>query len=156
MVALLLVTTASQPPSRRFDSRPARTLYLTLGAPAVTGSPLVLIVEDETMIAMMIEDELVDAGYDVAGPFATCSSALSWLSTNTPDLAVLDTQLQDGSCRDLAVELRRRGIPFVVYSGAIEKHMTELAGAPWVAKPALGKTLLDALTQAITLSEQAA
>jgi hypothetical protein len=34
--------------------------------------------------------------------------------------------------------------------------VTELAGAPWVEKPALGKTLLDALTQAITSSEQAA
>jgi DNA-binding response OmpR family regulator len=122
----------------------------------MTGSPLVLILEDETMIAMMIEDELVDAGYRVAGPFATCSSAFAWLSTNTPDLAVLDTQLQDGSCRDIAVELRRRGIPFVVYSGATDTDMTELAGAPWVEKPSLGKTLLDALTQAITSSEQAA
>jgi DNA-binding response OmpR family regulator len=120
------------------------------------GSPIVLILEDEMMIAMMIEDELVDAGYDVAGPFATCSGAFSWLSTNTPDVAVLDTQLQDGSCRDVAVELRRRGIPFAVYSGATDTHMTELAGVPWVAKPALGKTLLDALTQAITLPEQAA
>jgi DNA-binding response OmpR family regulator len=92
----------------------------------------------------------------VAGPFATCSSALSWLSSNTPDLAVLDTQLRDGSCRDLAVELRRRGIPFMVYSGATNTHMPELAGMPWVAKPALGKTLLDALKQAITLPERAA
>jgi DNA-binding response OmpR family regulator len=122
----------------------------------MSGSPIVLILEDETMIAMMIEDELVDAGYDVAGPFATCSGALSWLSSNTPDVAVLDTQLQDGSCRNIAVELRRRGIPFVVYSGATNTHMTELAGVPWVAKPAPGKALLDALTQAITLPEQAA
>ncbi len=117
----------------------------------MTGSPLVLIVEDETMIAMMIEDELVDAGYDVAGPFAAGSGALSLLSTNTPDVAVLDTQLQDGS-----FELRRRGIPFVVYSGATNTHMTELAGAPWVAKPAPGKALLDALARAVTLSGQAA
>jgi DNA-binding response OmpR family regulator len=122
----------------------------------VTGSPLVLIVEDETMIAMMVEDELVDAGYAVAGPFATCRSALAWLSTNTPNLAVLDMQLQDGSCRDLAVELRRRGIPFVVYSGSIDTHVTELAGAPWVEKPASGKALLDAVTQAISVSEQVA
>jgi DNA-binding response OmpR family regulator len=106
------------------------------------------------MIAMMIEDELVDAGYGVAGPFATCIGAFSWLSTNAPDVAVLDTRLQDGSCWELAVELRRRGIPFVVYSGAIDTHVTELAGAPWVAKPALGKALLDALTQALTLSGQ--
>jgi DNA-binding response OmpR family regulator len=121
----------------------------------MTGSPLVLILEDETMTAMMVEDELVDAGYGVAGPFATCSSALSWLSTSSPDLAVLDTQLQDGSCRDLATELRRRGIPFVVYSGATDTDVTELVGAPWVAKPAPGKALLDALTQAVTLPGQA-
>ena len=111
----------------------------------MTGSALVLIVEDETMIAMMVEDELVDAGYAVAGPFTTCSNARSWLSTNTPDLAILDTQLQDGSCQDLALELRRRGIPFVMYSGAINTHMTELAGAPWAEKPAPGRALLDAL-----------
>jgi DNA-binding response OmpR family regulator len=111
----------------------------------MTASPLVLILEDETMIAMMVEDELVDAGFRTAGPFATCSNALSWLSTNTPDLAVLDTQLQDGSCQGIALELRRRGIPFVVYSGATNTDMTELAGAPWVEKPAPGKALLDAL-----------
>jgi DNA-binding response OmpR family regulator len=118
----------------------------------MTGSPLVLILEDEIMIAMMVEDELTDAGYRVAGPFTACRSALSWLSTNTPDLAVLDTQLQDGSCQDFALELRSRGIPFVVYSGAIDTDMVELAGAPWVSKPAPGKALLDALTH-VTVSD---
>lgn len=98
----------------------------------------------------MIEDELVDAGYWVAGPFATCSKALLWLSTNTPDGAVVDTQLNDGSCQAFAIELTRRSIPFVVYSGAIDTNMPELTGAPWVSKPAPGKALLDALAQVIT------
>ena len=113
----------------------------------MTDAPLVLLIEDETMIAMMVEDELRDAGYRVAGPFATCSAASSWLSANTADLAVLDTRLQDGSCERLALELRGRSVPFVVYSGAIDTNMTELEGAPWVSKPAPGAALLDALRQ---------
>jgi hypothetical protein len=47
-------------------------------------------------------------------------------------------------------------IPFVAYSGATVTDVTELAGAPWVAKPSPGKALLDALMQAITLWGQAA
>ena len=119
-------------------------------------SPLVLVVEDEAMIGMMLEDELNDCSYSVAGPFPSCSSALTWLSANTPDLAVLDTWLQDGSCQVLASELRRRGIPFVVYSGVIDTHMAELAGAPWVSKPAPGEALLAALTSATALEYSAA
>jgi DNA-binding response OmpR family regulator len=122
----------------------------------MTDAPLVLLVEDETMIAMMVEDELRDAGYGVAGPFATCSAASSWLLTNTADLAILDTRLQDGSCQELALELRDRSVPFVVYSGAIDTHLTELEGAPWVSKPAPGTALLDALKTVATRRQDAA
>jgi DNA-binding response OmpR family regulator len=115
---------------------------------AITGPPLVLVVEDEIVIALMVEDWLKDAGYRVAGPFVTCSAASSWLRAQTPDLAVLDTRLQDGSCQDLARELRDRGVPFVVYSGAIDDHLPELAGAAWVSKPSSGQDLLDALLRA--------
>jgi DNA-binding response OmpR family regulator len=115
---------------------------------AITGPPLVLVVEDKIVIALMVEDWLKDAGYRVAGPFATCSAASSWLRAQTPDLAVLDTQLQDGSCQDLARELRDRCVPFVVYSGAIDDHLPELAGAAWVPKPSSGQDLLDALLRA--------
>ena len=114
----------------------------------MTGSPLVLVLEDETMIAMMVEDELVDAGYAVAWPFPTCCRALSWLSTNRPEFAVLDTHLQDGSCQDVALELRRLGIPFVMYSGAIDTDKAEFAGAPWVTKPAPGNAIIAALKKA--------
>jgi CheY-like chemotaxis protein len=140
----------------RFDDLSAWTFQPTLGAAPMTDAPLVLVIEDETMIAMMVEDELKDAGYRVAGPFATCSGASSWLSTNTADLAVLDTRLQDGSCRDLALALKDRRVPFVVYSGAIDTNMTELEGAPWVSKPAPGTALLDALRQITTWHQDAA
>jgi DNA-binding response OmpR family regulator len=79
--------------------------------------PLVLVLEDEALIAFNLQDELQDAGYAVAGPFTTCSAALKWLQTGTPQTAILDAALKDGPCREVALELSRRGVPFLIYSG---------------------------------------
>jgi PleD family two-component response regulator len=76
----------------------------------LTGSkPLVLVLEDEALIAINLQDELQDAGHEVAGPFTACAAALEWLQTATPDMAILDATLNDGSCHSVAVELSRRG-----------------------------------------------
>ncbi len=109
--------------------------------------PLLLVLEDEAAISLLLEDELQTAGYRVAGPFAACSKAMKWLEDETPDIALLDTILQDGSCKDLAAELTRRGVPFVVYSGGLQDHerIPELLNAVWIEKPAAFQTLLDAL-----------
>lgn len=71
-----------------------------------------LVLEDEVLIGIDIHDELREAGYRVAGPFTTCADALEWLRTSTPDAA-----LKDGSCREIARELERRVVPFLIYSG---------------------------------------
>ena len=67
-----------------------------------TSAPVVLILEDEAIIRLNLQDELQDAGYSIGGPFTTCADALCWLQTNTPDVAVLDTVLQDASCHEVA------------------------------------------------------
>ena len=71
----------------------------------LAGFPVVLVAEDEAVIAMALADDLEAAGYAVAGAFATCESALQWLKDETPDLAVLDPMLKDGICKELAIEL---------------------------------------------------
>ena len=58
--------------------------------------PLVVVLEDEALIALDLQDGLQDSGYRVAGTFTTCAEALSWLQTETPDVAILDTVLKDG------------------------------------------------------------
>src|SRR3954467_6754360 len=83
----------------------------------VDGKPLVLLLEDEALIALNLQDELQDAGYRIAGPFTTCAAALAWLQTATPDTAILDAALKDGPCREIALELSRREVPFLIYSG---------------------------------------
>lgn len=53
--------------------------------------PLVLLAEDEAIIAIELEDSLIEAGFAVAGPFATCSQAEAWLEqgTRTPPFWIM-------------------------------------------------------------------
>jgi DNA-binding response OmpR family regulator len=58
----------------------------------------VLLLEDEALIAVALQDDLEEAGYEVAGPFAACVDALAWLESNKPDLAILDTVTNKRRC----------------------------------------------------------
>ena len=113
----------------------------------------VLVVEDEAVISLVIAEELSSYGYDVAGPFSRWAEALSWLSQNRIDLAIIDYELKDGSCVPLAKELRARRIPFMVFSAGSppRKEAAAFEGAPWIGKPASIETLLDGL-DSLTLS----
>lgn len=96
-----------------------------------------LVVEDEALIALSLEDGLNDAGWTVLGPFSACADALASLDGALPDVAILDAVLRDGPCLELARELRARGIPFIIHSGAeaFQEHAPELDGALWIEKP---------------------
>ncbi len=53
-----------------------------------------LIVEDESLIAMIAEEIVGDAGYVTVGSCPTVAAAMAWLDTNTaPDVALLDVNL---------------------------------------------------------------
>jgi DNA-binding response OmpR family regulator len=107
----------------------------------------VLLLEDEALIAVALQADLEEAGYGVAGPFVTCASALEWLSGHQPDLAILDTVLKDGPCKEVAQRLTSLGVPFLIYSGYQEDHASglELTRAVWVQKPASAEVLIKAL-----------
>lgn len=113
------------------------------------GKPLVLVLEDEALIALDLQDELQDAGHEVAGPFTTCSAALQWLQTATPDTAILDATLNDGSCHRVATELSRRGVPFLIYSGYQEDRelFAEFKHITWIEKPVPPAALIQECQQ---------
>jgi len=107
---------------------------------------LILVAEDEAIIAIELADSLTTAGFDVAGPFATCAEAEGWLKTGAPDAAILDNLLQDGPCDALASDLSRRGVPVIMFSGHDERHVqTADWNATWVTKPVAFPILLDTL-----------
>lgn len=114
---------------------------------AMTTHPTCMIVEDQMLIGLALEAYLEENGFDIAGPFPSKEKALRWLQTEAPDLALLDIMLADGHCLDLARELKRRGIPFVLYSAlpATAEMPSEFRGVPWLEKPINRQAVLRAL-----------
>lgn len=79
---------------------------------------LVLIVEDDPLIGMDLRDELLAAGYHVAGPASDEREALSLAEDLHPEVAVVDIDLHGGhEGLDLARTLRARGVATVFVSG---------------------------------------
>jgi len=118
------------------------------------GKPLILLLENEALIALTLQDELQDAGYRVAGPFSTCSAGLEWLRINTPDAAILDAALNDGPCSKIALELSRRKVPFLIYSGYHEDHelLSRFQHLKWIEKPVPSSVLVRACQQLLARS----
>ena len=77
----------------------------------------VLLVEDEALVAMMIQETLAEFGYQVVGPLNTASEALAAAREGHFDAAVLDINLGDGLVYTVAEILGLRGVPFVFVTG---------------------------------------
>jgi CheY-like chemotaxis protein len=78
-----------------------------------------LVVEDEALIAMMLEDILVDLGHEVVEVASSIHAALAALeTTHAPlDAAILDANLGGASAAPVADALRAHGVPFILASG---------------------------------------
>ena len=109
--------------------------------------PLVLLAEDQAIIAIELEDSLAAAGFAVAGPFTTCKQAEAWLRSGKPDAAIVDHELKDGNCDALIGDLSRRGVPTIVFTGheAPRPAPAHPRQAIWVTKPIAFPALLSEL-----------
>jgi DNA-binding NarL/FixJ family response regulator len=56
----------------------------------------VLIVEDEALVALELEELLLDEGFEVVGSAANAAQAIDLGRRHRPDLALLDLNLADG------------------------------------------------------------
>ncbi len=77
----------------------------------------VLVVEDELLVAMLVEDMLADAGCVVVGPFPTVAEAVAAARTETVDVALLDVNVAGEQVFPVAHELEKRGVPFLFVTG---------------------------------------
>lgn len=77
----------------------------------------VLVVEDEMLVAMLVEDMLADAGCVVVGPFARLSAALEAARVEAVDVALLDVDVAGEMVFPVAHALEERGIPFLFVTG---------------------------------------
>lgn len=102
-------------------------------APLLAGKR-VLVVEDEAVVAMLIEDLLENCGCTVIGPCGSLEAALAVAATDPFDLAVLDVNLRGKKVYPVAELLAERHIPFLFLSSYGDEAIP--AGRPdWKAFP---------------------
>ncbi len=110
--------------------------------------PKVLIVEDDLMIADMMEELLVDSGYGVCGIARTVAEAVALIRRHTPDLAVVDIRLADGELgTEIAPQLGNLGNLGILYaSGNVSQVVLNGAnGHACLTKPYRDTDLLRSL-----------
>ncbi len=104
----------------------------------------ILLVEDEVIIAMMLEDMIAELGGIVVGPASTLDSGMAFATSEMIDGAILDVNLGEGNSSAIADILAARNIPFLMATGY--GHTADnVHSAPLLQKPYLINDIEQAL-----------
>ncbi len=96
----------------------------------------VLLVEDEALIAMLLEDYFRDMGIGNVTVASTLADGLQAARTGRFDLAVLDVNLRGERSDGIAAVLVERGIPFLFSTGYGRVGVSDLySDCPVLTKP---------------------
>lgn len=110
----------------------------------------VLLVEDDTLVATVIEDLLTTHGCTVIGPFACVSDAVAGVANEILDVALIDVNLAGTRSYPVADAAACRNLPFVLMTGYGETGLpAQYANRPFVVKPFKAPILLDTLSRAL-------
>lgn len=103
----------------------------------MTAPTRILIVEDEPLIAMMLEDLVEMLGKSVAGSADSVAAAMIAIEAGGVEAAILDLNLRGGErSTPVAVALSERGIPFVFATGGGDDSVDPMfRGRPCLHKP---------------------
>jgi DNA-binding response OmpR family regulator len=112
-----------------------------------TPRKILLIVEDQFLLAMGLRDELEDGGYQVLKLAARHQEALAFAREIKPDLALVNIDLADGDDGvALARDLKVMGVPVLFISGQPDRARLEKAVAvASLAKPYSAPEMLAAV-----------
>lgn len=109
----------------------------------------VMVLEDEPLIALNLEDVLIEAGAKMFGNFASCAAALKAFGEagTMPDVAILDINLSGETSAQVAERLDREGVPFVFTTGYGKGHelLEQFPGRVALRKPTQTSELIEAL-----------
>jgi DNA-binding response OmpR family regulator len=111
---------------------------------------MILVVEDEALIAMDLQALLEEAGYRVLGPANSSAAALALLDSDEPDVALLDVNLGRSDVFGVANVLAERKTEVIFLTGhTAQKLPPAHRHLPLVAKPYLPHVLLQAVKSAL-------
>ncbi|WP_245571231.1 response regulator [Neorhizobium alkalisoli] len=109
--------------------------------------------EDEYLIALELENRLLDAGLVVVGIAVTADEAVSLAGSNSPDLAIMDIRLGDRTDGvQAAIELYTTlGVRSIFASAHADARTRERAAAAspigWLQKPYSAEALINLVRQ---------
>src|SRR5690349_8084617 len=110
----------------------------------------VLVVEDEFLVATLIEDMLQSAGCVVSGPIPRVADALDAVDHGIYDAAILDVNLAGDRIDPVADALSRRNVPFMFVTGYSAGFLpANFAERPRLCKPFKMADLLDTLSNLV-------
>ena len=111
----------------------------------------VLVVEDEMMIAMLVEDMLAELGCSVVGPAHALEAALNLARTEQGiDAALLDVNLGGQPVFAVADALREKGVPAIFSTGYGDAGLRDVdRGSQVLQKPFRAGDLAKALNAAL-------
>ena len=108
----------------------------------------ILVVEDETLILMMIEVMLADLGCESVTAAATVDKALALINTQVFDAAMLDMNMNGNTSHSVAEALVARSVPFVYCSGNNSNKSRDVySDRPLLKKPFQFEELANILTR---------
>lgn len=96
----------------------------------------ILVVEDEPLVAMLLEEMLLDLGCTVVGPAYSLREGERLAAEAELDGAVLDVNLNGEMSDPVANTLRGRGVPFALATGyGLSAPMAADGAVPVLQKP---------------------
>ena len=118
---------------------------------------LILVVEDDPLVAADLAAVLTEAGFAVLGPVSTVQAALHLVARQRPDAAVLDVRLRNELVTPVAQALQAMAVPFVVASGYSQAALQNddlLSSVPALEKPLRPSALIDAMVSLLGETSQ--
>jgi DNA-binding NtrC family response regulator len=116
----------------------------------------VLVVEDEMMVAWLLEDMLAELGCAVVGPAGSVKQALAMIDAEAIDVAVLDVNLNGEMSYPIADALAARGVPFIFVTGYDKDRMLDgYRIFPVLQKPFHRLEFSDTLAKLLTQGSRA-
>ena len=110
----------------------------------------ILVVEDEPLIAMMLEDFLETLGHTVHASCDSVEDAIEATEKGGFDIAILDVNLNGETAWPVARKLRDKRIPFVIATGGhVDPPPAEFADVPVIEKPYTVDRVTPALEAAL-------
>lgn len=105
---------------------------------------VILVIEDEPLIAIDVQQTFEDAGARVIlAP--NLAAAFAAIEEHSLSAAIVDHGLADGDSSEVCDRLRERKVPFITYSG-FDRVDGLCADAPLVKKPATPAMLVATIT----------